>query len=59
MWLFPNYNHVRSVGRPVHAMVGWVVFGLAVGGWCHFVICVGETHGHIMSKSFQEIQKLT
>ena len=37
---------------------GWVAFGLAVGGWCHFVIRVGETYGHIMSKIVREIQKL-
>ena len=37
---------------------GGVVSELAVGVWYHFVIRVGETYGHIMSKIVREIQKL-
>ena len=36
---------------------GCVVFGLAVGGWWHFMIRVGKTDGHIRLIIVREIQK--
>ena len=52
MWLFPNYNHVRMVGWPVHAMV--------VDGSCQFWWSVGGVTLQLISEKHMVIlcQKL-
>ena len=52
MWLFPNHNHVRMVGWPVHAMV--------VDGSCQVWWWVGGVTSQLMSEKHMVIlcQKL-
>ena len=59
MWLFPNYNHVRMVGWPVHAMVvdGSCQFWWWVGGVTLQLMLEKHTYyGHIVSKVISEIK---